>query len=376
MRSLFQVVGIFVVMLAAGGAVAEDYTLYFGNLHAHTSYSDGKLTPADAYDYARNTAKLDFMTVTDHMEALTTEEWANEHSMADAANVDGKFVAQQGYEWGSPPFNHLNFWLTEKIWDVDTYFVSDITKFWKPVSKLNPKPIVQFNHPDWYDDRTDYPVFNWNWFEYYAPMDDIALLIEIKDPGQEKSFQLSLDMGWHATPVFNQDNHDADWGTENDCRAALWMTALTREGMWEAVRSGRTYSTCDKNASLMFKGNGQWMGSRVGSSPVSLTWELSDPDTADTFDKVELITNAGVVLKTDEPKTNKVTGSFKATPASKSWYYLRAKMNNGAMLYSAPIFFEEIPDAGMPADSGGDVINGSEPSEGSSGCSCSILGID
>src|SRR5690349_2255667 len=35
--------------------------VFFGNLHSHTSYSDGSGTPDQAYKYARDTAKVDFL---------------------------------------------------------------------------------------------------------------------------------------------------------------------------------------------------------------------------------------------------------------------------------------------------------------------------
>ena len=40
--------------------------MFFGNLHSHNGFTDGSRTPAYAYDYARNVAKLDFLGVTEH----------------------------------------------------------------------------------------------------------------------------------------------------------------------------------------------------------------------------------------------------------------------------------------------------------------------
>lgn len=52
--------------LASAQDSAEPYRVYFGSLHAHTRYSDGSGTPAEAFTYARDTGKLDFMAVTEH----------------------------------------------------------------------------------------------------------------------------------------------------------------------------------------------------------------------------------------------------------------------------------------------------------------------
>ena len=40
--------------------------VYFGNLHSHTSYSDGSGTPEQAYRHARYTARIDFLAIPDH----------------------------------------------------------------------------------------------------------------------------------------------------------------------------------------------------------------------------------------------------------------------------------------------------------------------
>ncbi len=60
-------------------AVAEQPALqvFFADLHSHTSYSDGKLKPADAHMYARDVAKLDVFILTDHLESLNDAEWAD-----------------------------------------------------------------------------------------------------------------------------------------------------------------------------------------------------------------------------------------------------------------------------------------------------------
>ena len=48
---------------------AEDL-VFFGNLHSHTSYSDGTGTPSQAYKHARDAAKLEFLAITEHNHRL------------------------------------------------------------------------------------------------------------------------------------------------------------------------------------------------------------------------------------------------------------------------------------------------------------------
>ncbi|MEI6309450.1 MAG: hypothetical protein WCP58_07400, partial [bacterium] len=72
---------------------------YFGLLHAHTSYSDGEGAPAQAFTYARDSAGLDFLALTDHGELLSDAEWADTRSQADAFTSTGSFAALAGFEW-------------------------------------------------------------------------------------------------------------------------------------------------------------------------------------------------------------------------------------------------------------------------------------
>lgn len=50
--------------ISSASVCAQD-NVYFGNLHAHTVYSDGSGAPDEAFDAARE-AGLDFMAITEH----------------------------------------------------------------------------------------------------------------------------------------------------------------------------------------------------------------------------------------------------------------------------------------------------------------------
>src|SRR5207247_1600845 len=55
-----------VLVLFSSSLTAGELKVYFGNLHSHTSYSDGSGTPREAFRYARDTGKLDFLAITEH----------------------------------------------------------------------------------------------------------------------------------------------------------------------------------------------------------------------------------------------------------------------------------------------------------------------
>jgi len=122
MRSLLVAACFVLSTLAGAQDRAGPYKVYFGSLHSHTSYSDGSGTPAEAFAYARDVGKLDFMAVTEHNHAgaeagakerrdglmIATQpnlyngsDQASLLSAARSATVDGKFVALIGQEYST-----------------------------------------------------------------------------------------------------------------------------------------------------------------------------------------------------------------------------------------------------------------------------------
>lgn len=79
----------------------EKYQIYFGQLHSHTSYSDGAGSCEDAYQQQRTLTNLDFVAVTDHSNSFDnadsasisdgsmSEEWKEGHALATQYTTSG-----------------------------------------------------------------------------------------------------------------------------------------------------------------------------------------------------------------------------------------------------------------------------------------------
>ncbi|MBI5527719.1 MAG: CehA/McbA family metallohydrolase [Deltaproteobacteria bacterium] len=355
------------VLLLPAAVAAQECKVYFGNIHAHTSVSDGDKAPLDAYTYARDTAKLDFFSLTDHMEQTLPSEWESIKDAAEQTQVPGLYVTLWGYEWGSPTFNHINIFMQDHFYSIVPYLFPPLQKFYDEVLQY-PPAIMQFNHPEY---QPAVPTYNWNHFAYVKEIDDLVSLIEVKDrfdvdTKQELAYIDALDKGWHISAVYNQDNHGPDWGTKNDCRAAVWLKEFTRDGLIEGLRAGRTYSSCDKNAVLRFMCGGQWAGeTRLDTTPLPCTLFLDDPDPADTFTKVEVVSVAGAVVQTiDNPQKGvEIALSLDANKTDRYFFYLRITVNGSIPIWSAPVWYGETAaqtDGGTPDDVAGDAGAGDD----------------
>jgi len=329
------------------GCVEGDFNPYWGDLHAHTSYSDGEETPADAFAYARDVGQLDIMVVTDHLEQLylpfpTTNKWEKCHEQADAAYEPGTYLTDCGFEYGSgfilPLFQstgHNNVFFSADLFPM---IQLDFHDFYNSLAQCA-ACIGQFNHPGDSDHQ------NWNNFEYFADVDENMNLFEFNGDGPTwDMFFEALDVGWHVSPMNNQDNHSADWGAKNEDRSGFYLADLTREDLYNAMKDRRSFMSYDKDASIKMMANTKcWMGSIIKSyqtQTVSLAVEVFDGD-GDGYATIELYGPGKMLLDSaDCGGQDTCSAQFDEDVLSPTYFVARANQTDGDFLVSAPIWIE------------------------------------
>ncbi len=83
------------------------FRIYWGDIHSHSSLSDGSGDPNELYRYAREIAKLDFASVIDHDHFLVAFDtvatapalWAYVKAVTNKWNDPGAFATLVGYEY-------------------------------------------------------------------------------------------------------------------------------------------------------------------------------------------------------------------------------------------------------------------------------------
>ena len=76
--------------------------IYWGDLHTHTKYSDGRGTPEEMYDFGKRIAAIDFCAVSDHAFITTDWMWEEIVETTNRLNEPGRFVTFVGFEWSGP----------------------------------------------------------------------------------------------------------------------------------------------------------------------------------------------------------------------------------------------------------------------------------
>jgi len=342
-----------VVAFAAQPAHADaplpitSYELYFGDLHAHTSFSDGAkdTVPADAYAAAM-AAGLDYYATTDHDYLMELGEWEATLEMADAATT-AAFVVIPGYEFflrGGGACEANVFGATEMC-DIQKRpgtkaRKTDHNRFKKRQLKWTNIPafydwlvahgaVAQFNHPHYLGNDFDD-------FSHYTEERDIGMgALEIHNYGSfvqwefvdvdEEAFNKALAAGWHLMPAANSDTHSADWGTGAPVRTVLLAPSLTRDDLVEAIRQQRGYATLENDLRVQYTVDGRVMGETLDVAPdtVSVWIRVEDPsdDPADAVTRIEIVSDGGVVVAGQDFATGNVADWTVELDASAATYF-------------------------------------------------------
>ncbi|MEM2899237.1 MAG: CehA/McbA family metallohydrolase [Thermoplasmata archaeon] len=323
------------------------YRIFFGNLHAHTSISDGEGRPADAFAYARDVAGLDFMAVTDHGEQIMPSEWDEIVNSANQFNRDGEFVAIYGFEFADVLQGHVCVWNSS----VNLYNLF-LSEFYDWIV-LHPEAVAGFNHPG-----EQAGCFN-NFAFVNNETDQRIVGIECFNKDMD-SYQVyfpkyieALDKGWHIGPTAGQDNHDANWGTKNGLRTAVLANNLTRGEILDALSKRRCYATNDNNLQLHFFGNGLEMGSIVVGTSLNLNLTINDPD-AESIRNATIFTNNGVVVHHESLSGSRPFVNITIEPiTTPRYYFARVYEADGDVAFTAPIWiyptynFMPVANAGL-----------------------------
>lgn len=352
----------------------EEYKIYWGDIHAHSTLSDGKQTPDFIYNWAKNVANLNFFALSDHNWALNNDKIATLKQKAKQYHKPGKFVTFFGFEfapglrrgaYGRP--NHKNTYflnVDENTEGLKPLFrpegVEDPNAFW---NLLEGRTAITIPH------HTGLPYdtyFGTNWGYHHEKMQRLVEIFshwgnsERYDapyplPQRQKgNFVIdALKRGYRLGFIGSSDDHSGHPGTNYKSGhhnviglAAVYSKSLTRNGLWDGLWNRRTYATTHAERIIIeFEINGHKMGeefeanappeikfSVAGTSPLKKVVVVKYDKTGG-YRPFKTITNLGGETHQETITDNEFVED--------SFYYLRVFQENGALAWSSPIWIKE-----------------------------------
>lgn len=376
-----------------------DYRIVYANLHSQTRHSDGGAAldachgaqdpqtgpygPIDAYLYAQQHG-LDALMTSEHNHMYDGSDGTNgaavpaeakalyQTGLAEAAAYSAAhpgFLALYGMEWGViNKGGHLNIFNSEQLlgWernasgellaDVETP-KSDYAGLYALMRERG--WIGQFNHPAYAGQfLVDGQPLG------YTPDGDAAMVLcevmntsafstndaetETRRSNYEAACNRALAAGYHVAFSSNQDNHCANWGAAYGNRTAVLVASpaagmpVSRDSFLEALRARRVFATMDKHAQLLFTANGKPMGERFdnhGPLHLAISFSNSAGRQAAAIAIFHGVPggNGSVTALSDQAELT-------VTPApGPHFYYARLTQDDGNIVWSAPVWVNQLP---------------------------------
>ena len=358
-------------LLFCQGASAQHLNYYYGNMHAHTSYSDGNkdslvsgmTTPLQGFNYAKQSTQIDFYGISEHNHYSAGMQspiyFKKGLDDANAATVDGQFVAMYGMEWGViSSGGHILVYGFDSLcgWD---FGASEIqvaeANYSKLFSTINRKSgsFACLAHPQFddfgnlftqpYSSNADNaiagialrsgPAFSTN--SAYSNPSSSNFVSKYND---------ALKRGYHLGPGIDHDTHNSVFGRQTKARTVVLAPLLNRAEIYNGFKQRRFYASDDWNVEVDFTIQNMPMGSiisNVGNPTLQVT--INDPDNEATtsitiYSGVAGSGNAATQL-TSVSNTNTINYTHNATSNLEYYYYLYIVQADGDKIWTAPIWY-------------------------------------
>lgn len=373
------------------------YNYYFGNLHAHSDYSDGNqdnpgYTPSDDYTYAMSSQCMDFLGISEHNHYTSNNNPGNKLStyglgITQATNfttAHPSFVALYGMEWGvisngghvlvyGDGMNNLWGWESGSGgWGAtDNYndFIakSDYTSASGLFQTVNnnsaTNTFASMAHPN------DNDYGNLANIAYNSAFDAAISATAVEsgpstsanttysNPGSSMSYlwyyQKLLAKGYHLAPAIDHDNHNTTFGRTTYSRSAVVAPALSKTAIISGFRNMHVYATQDCDTKVDFTVNTKIMGnSLVAPGAPVIAVNLTDVSTS----------TAGALIKImfGVPGSNvNATEIYSATGSSLQYvddnlanlatgYYYIDITNGSSRIVTAPVWYTRSDLGALP----------------------------
>ncbi len=364
----------------SGNSIVSSGTLnhYFGNLHAHSSYSDGNADnttkiPADDYTYAKTALCMDFLGISEHNHAtagMSISNWQPGRSQAAAATTAG-FVGMYGMEWGTiSGGGHVVLYGIDSLvgWEAGNYDIfvqkgvyTGAGGLFDIINRHGNNALAYLAHPN----STDYNnLLNGT---YDAAADDAVVGSAVEsgpafstnttytNPATSMSYltyyRSMLSKGYHIGPTIDHDNHNMTFGHTAKSRLVVMAPSLSENSLLDGMRKMRFYASEDCSAKLNFTVNTESIGSII-TRPGAPLIEFSSTASTSAITSVAIMAGVPGSGTAATQLTSFTSVPFSYTDnallnGSQNYYYLDITEADGSRIITAPVWYTRNDAARM-----------------------------
>ncbi len=243
-----------------------DLRIFWGDTHGHSGYAEGIGTVDYFMRFARDEARLDFVTHSEHDVWLDEAEWQLMRSTTAAYDAPGRFIPYLGYEWTSAAANggHHNvlFRTTEGRERVSALLYPQLSSLYQQLrERYAPEDIVVIPH-----------AHNPGDARHSDPLLEPLIEIMSMHGTFEWFIRNYLSNGHQVGFVAASDDHLSHPGYSAPSRltlaqrgglGAVLAPERSRDALFDAMRVRRTYATTGDRMILDVRLNGALMGQRT-----------------------------------------------------------------------------------------------------------------
>lgn len=256
---------------------------YWGDLHAQTAGTVGTGTEAEYFTFGRDVARLDFASHQGNDFQMDDAYWEHLNRIVSEFHAEGRFVVFPGYEWsantpaggdrnviyrqeGQPIFRSSHWQIPHTPEDAHSPAHPASQLFARIRQHIPPEDVLLGSHVGGrYADIRRY-------FD-----EELGPLVEVVSCWGVFEWMLwdAFEMGYTVGVMCNSDGHKGRPGAEGPGAGEFGIgggltcvlaEALTRDGVFAALRSRRCYGTTGPRIDLDFAIDGQPLGSVIDAS--------------------------------------------------------------------------------------------------------------
>ncbi len=250
--------------------------IFWGETHGHSGFAEGQGTPEGYFAFARDDARLDFITLSEHDIWLTDGLWEHLNRAVREYHREGELLVFAGYEWTSPRergghhnvfFRHVG---TPRVGVQAAPNLSDLYRGLRAAVDTDDVLIIPHAHQngDWR--QNDFEMENLveimsghGTFEWFGS--------RYLEQGFRVGFVSASD-DHRGHPGYSPGHQAAASGRRSNIfqfggLAAAWAPARTTDAVFGALKSRRAYATTGAQRIVLdARLNGAPMGSELAST--------------------------------------------------------------------------------------------------------------